>query len=76
MYERILRHLKDYGSITSLDAIREYGCTRLSHYIWLMRNNGYEIESEYLKGTNRYGERTHYVKYKLITSEVKEDGGE
>lgn len=66
MYERILRHMKEYGFITSWDAIMEYGCTRLSHYIWLARNNGYVIENERVNGKNRYGEPTHYVKYKLV----------
>ena len=28
--DRILRHLKDYGSITSLEAISEYGILRLA----------------------------------------------
>ena len=37
MEERILNHLKDFGSITSWEAIKDYGCTRLSHYIWLLR---------------------------------------
>lgn len=27
MKDRILRHLQDYGSITSWEAIQEYGCT-------------------------------------------------
>ena len=27
--EKILRHLKDYGSITPLEALQEYGCMRL-----------------------------------------------
>ena len=37
MKERILRHLEDYGSITTWEAIKEYGCTRLGHYIYLLR---------------------------------------
>lgn len=31
--ERILRHLKDYGSITSLEAVNEYGIMRLASRI-------------------------------------------
>lgn len=27
--ERILRHLRDYGSITQAEAMTEYGCYRL-----------------------------------------------
>jgi hypothetical protein len=52
MYEIILRHLKDYGSITSWEAIQEYSCTRLSHYIWMARNMGYIIENERINTKN------------------------
>ena len=31
--ERILRHMKDYGSITSLEAVTEYGIMRLASRI-------------------------------------------
>ncbi len=31
--QRILRHLKDYGSITSVEAMREYGIMRLASRI-------------------------------------------
>lgn len=30
--ERILRHMKDYGSIDPMVAIREYGCMRLARF--------------------------------------------
>ena len=65
MYERILRHLKTFGYITSWEAIQEYSCTRLSHYIYMARNNGYVIENETVKTKNRYGDATRYVKYIL-----------
>lgn len=66
MYERILQHLEEHGSITSWEAIQIYGCTRLSHYIYELRNDGYDIESETVRGLNRYGEKVHYTRYKLI----------
>ena len=31
--EMILKHLQDYGTITTWEAIKEYGCTRLSDRI-------------------------------------------
>lgn len=46
MLDRILRHLDDYGSITSWEAIKEYGCTRLSQYILLAKKLGYSIGDE------------------------------
>lgn len=66
MKDRILRHLKDYGSITSWTAIMEYGCTRLSQYIYLLKKDGYKFEEETIKANNRYGEATHYKKYILV----------
>ena len=66
MKDRILRHLEDYGSITTWDAIMEYGCTRLGHYIYLLRRkDNYNITDEIITGTNRYGDATHYKKYHL-----------
>ena len=37
MKERILRLLKEQGSITTWDAFTELGCTRLSEYIRQLR---------------------------------------
>lgn len=71
MKERILRHLKEYGSITTWEAITEYGCTRLSHYIYLLRKENYNITDEVIKGTNRYGDATHFKKYYLNLNQEK-----
>ena len=65
MKNRILRHLIDFGTITSWEAITEYGCTRLSHYIWLLRKDGYKITSTDETFKNRYGEKAHFVRYRL-----------
>ena len=63
--ERILRHLKDYGSITSLEAVNEYGIMRLASRINDLRAQGIAISSEVATGKNRYGETTHYAVYRL-----------
>lgn len=63
--ERIKRHLLDYGSITQLECAKEYGNYRLSEYIRQLRQNGWNIKSDWQKGKNRYNEDTHYVKYTL-----------
>ena len=65
MKERILRHLRDYGSITSWEAIREYNCTRLSHYIYLLKRDGYSITATNVPFTNKYGEKSHFARYRL-----------
>lgn len=67
-YDAIVEHLKGHGSITSMDAIREYGCTRLSHYIYLMRRDGYKISTNIRTSKNMFGQSTHYAVYRLEES--------
>lgn len=63
--DRILRHLKDYGSITAQEAIQEYGIMRLASRINDLRRCGVMIVSETATGKNRYGETTRYAVYRL-----------
>ena len=63
--EKVLRHMKDHGSITALEAVSEYGIMRLASRIADLRNEGIAIVSEVVKGKNRYGESTHYARYRL-----------
>lgn len=63
--EKILRHLEDYGSITPVDALRDYGCMRLGARIWDLKRMGHHIDMELETGENRYGEKTRYARYTL-----------
>lgn len=63
--ERIMRHLRDYGSITQAEAVSEYGCYRLGARIWDLKSRGVPIKSESVTGKNRYGERTSFARYSL-----------
>ena len=66
MKEIILQHLQEYGSITSLLAIELYHCTRLSHYIYLLRKEGYVIESEDITFVHSItGRKGQYARYRL-----------
>lgn len=64
--ERILRHLRDYGSITSLEAITEYGILRLASRINDLKGQGYNISASRGKGKNRDGEPTNFSVYHLV----------
>ena len=64
--ERILRHLQDYGIITSMEAISEYGIYRLASRISDLKKLGYKFEVSFGTGKNRYGEPTHFAIYRLI----------
>tara|TARA_R100000664_G_scaffold13743_1_gene21834 strand:+ start:262 stop:552 length:291 start_codon:yes stop_codon:yes gene_type:complete len=61
--DAILWHLKTYGSITSYEAIREYGATRLSAIIFNHRKDGYHIDSIPLTKKTRFGRSTTIAKY-------------
>ena len=63
--ERVLRHLQEFGSITSWEAIKEYGATRLSAIIFNLKKQGYIFEGENVDFTDRYGYPSHFKKYIL-----------
>lgn len=63
--ERIVRHLLEFGSITPLDALAEYGIMRLAARISDVKTLGYDIDTEMVTGKNRFGERTTYARYTL-----------
>lgn len=61
--EAIMWHLKTYGKITSWEAIKEYGATRLSDIIFRLKNEGYNIKTNLIKKENRFGNITTIAKY-------------
>lgn len=63
--DRILRHLKEYGSITDNEATSKYGIRRLASRIYDLKKRGVDIVSERVNGKNRYGEATHFSVYRL-----------
>ncbi len=64
--EEILKHLKEFGKITSLEAIKEYGVTRLADKVYKLRKEGFNISTEMKQFTNRYGNKAQYGIY-IIT---------
>ena len=63
--QRIIRHLKDKGSITALQAMKEYGIMRLTSRICELKDEGYNIKSEFVSSKYRYNEAVAYSKYTL-----------
>lgn len=63
----VLLHLQEYGTITSWEAIKEYGITRLSAIIYNLRYKyNMNIKSELVSFTDRFGTPANYAKYVLI----------
>lgn len=72
--ERILRYLKDGGTLTQAEAFLEYGVGRLSSRICELRRAGYPIRREFVTRENRYGEPVSFCRYWMDESEVVRDG--
>lgn len=62
----VIKHLRKYKQITSYEAIKKYGATRLSGIIFKLRKMGFEIETENVASKNRYGQISNYAIYHLV----------
>lgn len=63
--EKVLEHLKIYGTITSLEAIELYKATRLSDIIFRLRKRGLNITTINIPFVDIYGTKSAYGKYVL-----------
>lgn len=64
--DMVLKFMIENGYITSLQAIYQFGATRLADIIFKLRNEGYEINSQYLTKKGRYGNTVTFCKYTLV----------
>ena len=59
----VLKHLEDFGCITSWDAIIEYGITSPTKRISELRADGVKIDFITCHKKNRYGKRISFYVY-------------
>ena len=71
--EKVLRHMRDFGSITALEAISEYGILRLASRISDLKRQGYPIVGKVEAVKNRY-EETCYIKRYSLGGEINGRG--
>ena len=65
----VLQHLKMYGSIEPLTALREYGCYRLGAVIFNLRKEGYNISTEKMQAKSHItGRPVQFAKYTLVSA--------
>jgi hypothetical protein len=62
---QVLNHLKENGSIDSWTAIQQYGATRLSAIIFVLRGRGFDIVSIPHSVLDRNNNVCNYTNYKL-----------
>jgi hypothetical protein len=63
--QAVLDWLKTGTGISSMDAFKALGVTRLSAVIFNLRKKGYNIESEEIETTTRFGSRVKIARYYL-----------
>lgn len=63
--ERLIKYLQRHKNITSLEAVEKLGDTRISATIFELRNKGYNIETIYIRVSNRFDEKCRIGVYCL-----------
>jgi hypothetical protein len=63
--------MEDHGSVTSREAIEDYGCYRLASRVADIKRLGIPVYSKMEHSHNRYGEPVSYKRYSLTPWEDK-----
>lgn len=64
-HERILIYIRMHGSITPMDAFNDLGITKLATRISELKREGVKFEQDFESRENRFGEKVHYMRYRL-----------
>lgn len=60
---RILEYIRQFGKITTLDAFRDLGITRLASRIYDLKKLGYKFKTTMVRGLNRFNEPIKFLEY-------------
>lgn len=63
--EQILDHLRRYGTITPMQAIKRYRITRLAARIYDLERQGYVIKHKLMQWKTALGKPTKYCLYRM-----------
>lgn len=58
-----LNYIKDFGKITTWDAYKDLGITRLSARIYNLKKRGYKFKTKQVHAFNRYGKLISFKEY-------------
>ena len=64
--DKIIEYIEENGSITPLEALREFGCMRLASRISELKRMGFVISSVMETSKNKKGEPVRYARYKIL----------
>lgn len=66
--DAVLEWLQTGAGITSFEAFKELGATRLSAIIFSLREKGYDIKTDSVQTKNRFGQTVSFARYTLQNS--------
>lgn len=66
--QAVLEWLQTHASISSMEAISNFGATRLGAIIFNLRKRGYNIETVMVDGRDRFGNHMRFARYYLRNS--------
>ena len=61
--DRVLDYIREFGSITQLEALQYLGVMRLASRMSDLKRLGYDVEGRIEAVNNRYGEKCHIKRY-------------
>lgn len=64
--QRIINYIRQFGSITDLEASKELGIQQFGARIFDLKKEGYEFRTEWESCKNRFGEKVEYKRYFLV----------
>lgn len=64
--EKVLAYMRQFGSITQIEALQDIGCMRLASRIADLRQQGVAIGRRIKTGKNRYGDTVSFAEYYLL----------
>ena len=64
--DKVLEYMRQFGSITQLEALHDIGCMRLASRISDLRAQGYPIGRRIKTSKNRYGDTVSFAEYYLL----------
>lgn len=71
--QMVLDYIREFGSITPIDAFRDLGVTRLATKVFELKKEGHDIDKVIETGKNRFGNRTRYARYSFGKGEDNEN---
>lgn len=64
--QKVLRHLKQVGTLDPITALRDYSVFRLASRICELKDEGHTIKTEMVTSKNKFGEKVCFAQYTLV----------